>query len=114
MEGRVLADSDRVGVRIGAGLGGQASLAQSEPSVFGLLQETPDGTVLVHGPDGPTIGGYARLGTVIEADRSVLARLKPGDRVEMVAVSLAAASDARTELFGRIRRTLAQVRLATT
>lgn len=71
----------RAGMRANSPLSGAPGLELSEPSTPGLIQLTPDGTVIVIGPDGPTIGGYARLGTVISADRPVLAQLPPGASV---------------------------------
>ena len=60
--------SDRVGLRLlGASWRGEG-LARSEPSVCGAIQVTPSSELLVYGPDGPTIGGYQKIGTVIRAD----------------------------------------------
>ncbi len=80
--------SDRVGVRlIGAGLVGEG-LAHSEPSVWGVMQATPAGEILIHGPDGPTIGGYQKIGTVVRADHDRIGQLRPGDHVTLAAVEL--------------------------
>lgn len=53
------------------------------------------GTVQIPGDGRPmitlyerTIGGYARLGVVAGADRSLLAHLKPGDRVRFKLITL--------------------------
>lgn len=80
-------NSDRRGVR----LAGLESLGlpekPSEPSCVGTIQITPGGELVVLGPDGPTIGGYPKLGFLCLADVPRLARLQPGDEVGLEAVS---------------------------
>lgn len=78
----------RHGLKLTGEVSGLRPLEFSEPSVVGLIQVSPDGTVLIHGPDGPTIGGYGRMGVVISADIPALAQLRPGDRVDLTPVSL--------------------------
>ena len=79
---------DRVGLRLrperpittsGEGL--------SRPTVVGCVQATPDGELLIHGPDGPTIGGYDTVGVVCRADVPILAQLRPGEDVVFQPVS---------------------------
>ncbi|MBS1707787.1 MAG: hypothetical protein JSS65_03595 [Armatimonadetes bacterium] len=97
--------SDRVGIRLlGAGVT-SPGLSQSEPSVCGAIQATPGGELLVHGPDGPTIGGYDKIGTVIRADLDRLGQLRPGDQVTLVAVETGEAKRLlaqREEELGRL------------
>lgn len=89
--------SDRVGVRLtGANLK-SPGLARSEPSVWGAIQATPGGELLIHGPDGPTIGGYDKIGTVIRADLDRLGQLRPGDHVTLAAVELGEAKKILTK-----------------
>ncbi|MBS1713024.1 MAG: hypothetical protein JST30_01670 [Armatimonadetes bacterium] len=85
---RVTNRIDRVGLRLepehrietaGDGL--------SRPTVVGCVQATPDGQLLVHGPDGPTIGGYDTVGVVCQADVPILAQLRPGEDVVFQPVS---------------------------
>lgn len=90
-----LFDSDLVGERtISLGStrrgvileGGSRSLLhpiRSIPVDVGIVQETPDGTLIVVGPDGPTVGGYPPVGMVIEADLGRLAQLRPGTKVTL-------------------------------
>jgi allophanate hydrolase subunit 2 len=77
------AASSRAGVRFN-GLS-QAELREipSEPTCIGAIQRTPSGQLIVIGPDGPTIGGYPRVGTVIEADLDLVARLLTGQEVNL-------------------------------
>lgn len=72
--------------RLGLRLATTAALAHetelpSEPQCFGAIQITPDGTPLIIGPDGPTLGGYPKAGTLASVDLPRLAQLRPGDRV---------------------------------
>ena len=90
----VLPGSDRVGVRLKADLAPRSGLARSEPCVQGAIQSTPDGTLLVHGPDGPTIGGYEKVGFVVRADWSKLAHVLPGQTVSLRPVSRGEAMEA--------------------
>lgn len=49
---------------------------------------------IVMGVDGPSLGGYAKIATVISPDLSVLAQLVPGDPVRFRAVDVDDAHDA--------------------
>jgi allophanate hydrolase subunit 2 len=89
---------DRVGLRLeGPKPMVDARSGTSEPSVSGAVQLTEDRTLIVHGPDGPTIGGYVKLGFIVTADLDRTAQLAPGDRVEFRAVSLDEARGLRAE-----------------
>jgi biotin-dependent carboxylase-like uncharacterized protein len=73
---------NRVGLRLdGPKPAIDARSRRSEPSVFGAVQLTEDRTVIIHGPDGPTIGGYKKIGCVLSQDLDRLAQLAPGDKV---------------------------------
>lgn len=83
---------DRIGVRLEP----QPDLRHgielpSEPATVGAIQITPDGSPIILGPDGPTIGGYPKIGVVIRDDMSLVAQLKPQDRVRFEVVSVEAA-----------------------
>jgi biotin-dependent carboxylase-like uncharacterized protein len=49
---------------------------------------------IVMGVDGPSLGGYAKIATVLSQDLSVLAQLRPGDRVRFHALDPEAAEEA--------------------
>ncbi len=86
---------DRVGLRLeGPKPMIDAASGRSEPSVFGAVQLTEDRTLIVHGPDGPTIGGYIKLGGVVRADLDRLAQLAPGDKVQFQRVTMEEAREA--------------------
>jgi 5-oxoprolinase (ATP-hydrolysing) subunit C len=57
------------------------TLPRSEPSILGAIQVTPNGQLLVHGPDGPTLGGYPKLGVITQSSHAHLAQLRPGQKV---------------------------------
>ena len=78
---RVSRVSDRVGVRLGHGLGArlgrrlpQPPSARSSPTLPGTVQVLPGGHLIVSMADGPTMGGYPRLGVLDEASRGALAQ----------------------------------------
>lgn len=56
----------------------------SEPQVIGTVQLTTGGTPILIGPDGPTIGGYAKPAIVTDASRDRMGQLKPGDTVSFI------------------------------
>ena len=80
MRWEVLADSNRVGLRLGhpdgprlARLFAGASI-RSSPTIPGTVQVTPDGQLIVALADGPTMGGYPRLGWVAQEELGALAQ----------------------------------------
>lgn len=83
---------------------------ESIPVDVGLVQLTPDGTLIVVGPDGPTIGGYPPIASVIAADVHLLGQLRPGTLVRLEPVSMGAAQAAATDREGELQRRLANLR----
>jgi allophanate hydrolase subunit 2 len=74
---------DRVGIRLeGPQPDGDLRSGRSEPSVFGAIQVTEDKTLIIHGPDGPTIGGYRKIGCIVSEDLDRVGQLAPGDPVQ--------------------------------
>jgi allophanate hydrolase subunit 2 len=78
----------RMGVRLKGCLFDPGPERPSRPCEVGTLQLTPDGTVLALGPDGPTIGGYRQLGTLIRASRHLMANWLPGQTVRFQPLTL--------------------------
>lgn len=58
---------------------------------MGSVQIPPNGKPIILLADRQTVGGYAKLATVITADIPLLAQAKPGDRVRFVRCTLEAA-----------------------
>lgn len=102
-EGSFVVDetSDRVGIRLrpeSIPVPAVAPLAHSLPTTVGTVQLPPEGNPIVLLPDHATLGGYPVLGVVVSADRAVLGRVRPGNRVRLVDVSAAEADGARRSL----------------
>lgn len=78
--------SNRVGWRL---LGpelpryGAGAHAGSTPTLTGTVQLAPDGTLLVNGPDGPTTGGYPRIGRLDRGGLDALAQVPLRQRVRL-------------------------------
>lgn len=65
--------------------------AISEPACLGAIQ-VPDGAgAIVLMPDGPTVGGYPKIGVVASVDIPVLAQRAPGDTITFELITLAEA-----------------------
>lgn len=75
-------DSNRVGIRlIGPSLEPGPERI-SEPAVPGTIQVTNDGSLVVLGPDGPTIGGYRKIAVVASDDIARIGQLRVGVEFE--------------------------------
>jgi len=88
---RLAPDSDRMGVRLDTPLPGGihdplAGMRPSVPVQRGTIQLPPGGVPIILGADHQTTGGYAILGTLIDADHATLAQLRPGDAVRLSAI----------------------------
>lgn len=78
----VSSQSDRVGYRLdGTSLRPSEAQILSEPVVVGSIQVATNGQPIVTMRDGPTVGGYPKLGLVEAADLSWLAQCRPGVKV---------------------------------
>ena len=82
---------NRVGVRLEQSIGAHRIELPSEPQCVGTIQISNDGTPILIGPDGPTIGGYPKIAVVISADIPRIAQLRPGDQVRFERCSIDAA-----------------------
>jgi biotin-dependent carboxylase-like uncharacterized protein len=78
----VQSQSDRVGYRLaGPVLKPQPAQLISEPVRVGSIQVPENGQPIVIMRDGPTVGGYPKLGLIDAADLSWLAQCRPGESV---------------------------------
>ena len=74
--------SDRVGYRLlGELLTSGAEQIISEPVRVGTIQVPGDGQPIVALRDGPTVGGYPKLGWIETSDLSWLVQCCPGQKV---------------------------------
>ncbi len=80
--------SDRVGLRLAPPTDPHQIELVSEPMCVGAVQVTNDGTLIVIGPDGPTIGGYPKIAVAASCDLARLGQLRAADplRFELVTV----------------------------
>ncbi len=86
-EWTVTSQCDRVGYRLsGPVLSPESAQIISEPVLPGSIQVPANGQPIVTMPDGPTLGGYPKLGLVELADLSRLAQCRAGQRVRFVPV----------------------------
>jgi biotin-dependent carboxylase-like uncharacterized protein len=71
--------SDRVGYRLeGARMNAPAEEMRSEPVLVGSIQVPPNGQPIVTMRDGPTVGGYPKIGVIDEDSLPWLAQCRPG------------------------------------
>ncbi len=73
----------------------------SEPSIPGAVQIPPDGKPIVLLVE-QTVGGYAKIATVVWADLPFLAQARAGDRVRFLRVSLHEAHQIYRENMARL------------
>lgn len=115
-EWKITKDADRVGYRL---RGGKLDFVEREQP-FGAGSDPanvvdlgyPVGSIQVPGGDEPIVllndavtgGGYATIGTVVSADRDLIAQAKTGDLVSFVSVDLDAALAARRDRRARLDR----------
>jgi biotin-dependent carboxylase-like uncharacterized protein len=80
---RVSVQSNRMGVRLeGKPLTRPSREMVTEAVAPGAIQITNEGLPIVLGVDGQTIGGYPKIGHIIEADLDRLAQIRPNQIVE--------------------------------
>lgn len=75
--------SNRIAIRLDDGEVNLASPAEVPPQglVRGAIQATPDGGLVVFGPDHPVTGGYPVIGVVSATHMDRLAQVRPGEHV---------------------------------
>lgn len=98
--------SDRMGYRL-EGLefthNAPASLP-SEPACVGAVQVPQGGAPIVLMPDGPTVGGYPKVASVITADLGRFAQLQPAARPDFALVTFDEAVAALRDREARFRQ----------
>lgn len=107
-------ESDRMGMRlIGPLLAHHAERGadiHSEGVVPGSIQVPGNGAPIVLLADAQTVGGYAKIGTVIRADLPRLAHLRPGARIRFAPCSMEEALAARRALAAALARWTGTIR----
>lgn len=109
----VTRDADRMGLRLAgpplAHVGGADIV--SDAVTPGAIQVPGDGQPIVLLADCQTVGGYAKIATVISADLPRLGRLLPGATVRFARVTAAQAREARQAQEDWLAQTIAGLRL---
>lgn len=101
---RVLADSNRMGIRIlGETMSYRGQELASQGVLPGAIQVPPDGQPITLGWDGPVTGGYPVIAGVISADLSRLAQLCPGDAIRFEFVTRLQAIEAWRVEMGLVK-----------
>ena len=99
-EFEVTSQADRMGYRLAGPViplkPGMPKTIISEPSVPGAVQVPPDGQPIIELVE-LTVGGYAKIATVITPDLDLVAQARPGDRVRFSPVNL---EEAHRAYFG--------------
>ena len=77
---RISSASDRTGYRIdGPSIGSSPGSLPSEAACAGAIQVPGDGHPIILMADAPTVGGYAKIAVVSEADIPIVAQRRPGE-----------------------------------
>jgi len=88
---RVTPQSNRMGYRLSGQViplkKGMPDSITSEPSMPGSIQIPPDGQPIILFVE-QTVGGYAKIATIISSDLSSVAQTIPGDAIRFVSVDL--------------------------
>jgi len=89
-EYKVTPSSDRMGVRLeGAPIEhvGDANII-SNGIPFGAIQVPDSGMPIIMLSDRQTVGGYTKIGTIINIDMPMIAQCKPGDKVRFKTIDI--------------------------
>lgn len=91
----VTANSDRAGTRLtGPAVRTQREEMLSDGMLPGAVQVPSGGQPIVIMPDGPTTGGYPKLGVVPTADLRLVAQARPGTHIRFAPTTVAEAVEA--------------------
>jgi antagonist of KipI len=86
---RISTASDRTGYKLeGPALGNSLGMLPSEAACPGAIQVPGDGLPIALMADAPTIGGYAKIAVVSEADLPILAQRRPGEKIRFQLITI--------------------------
>ncbi|HMS54030.1 MAG TPA: hypothetical protein PKA27_01395 [Fimbriimonadaceae bacterium] len=86
-EWTVTLHSNRLGLRLHGDPIDPMPEMLSSPTQVGCIQLPPSGQPIILGWDGPTVGGYPRIGQIAKVDWDRLGQLRPGDTVTFEQIS---------------------------
>lgn len=85
----ITANNDRAGCRLkGAAITFEKRELVSEGISYGSVEISPDGQPIILLKDGPTIGGYPKIGTVLSLDLAKLAQKRTESTVKFELISI--------------------------
>ena len=88
-EFRISGASDRTGYKLeGPPIANLKGTLPSEAGCPGTIQVPGDGLPIALMADAPTVGGYAKIAVVSEADLPILAQRRPGDTVRFALITI--------------------------
>ncbi len=110
----VSAQSNRMGMRLDSHFKISSPLAgiPSQGIWFGTVQLPPSGQPILMLAEHQTTGGYPRLLEAIDSERSKLAQLRPGDKIQFLPITLEEADRINALHFCEQKKTLNNVELA--
>jgi antagonist of KipI len=86
---KISSASDRTGYRLeGPALGNALGTLPSEVGCTGTIQIPGDGQPIALMADAPTVGGYAKIAVVSEADLPILAQRRPGASIRFQLITI--------------------------
>jgi biotin-dependent carboxylase-like uncharacterized protein len=110
----VSSQSNRMGMRLDGNFSISSPIAgiASQGIWFGTVQLPPSGQPILMMAEHATTGGYPRLLETIESERSKLAQLRPGDKIQFVPITLEEADQINALYFGEQQTTVNNIEVA--
>jgi KipI family sensor histidine kinase inhibitor len=104
----VSSQSNRMGMRIDSNFKISKPIAgiASQGIWFGTIQLPPSGQPIIMLAEHQTTGGYPRLLETISSERSTLAQLRPGSKIQFVPITLEEADQINARYFSEQKKTL--------
>jgi len=110
----VSSQSNRMGMRLDSDFSISSPIngIASQGILFGTLQLPPSGQPILMMAEHATTGGYPRLLETIESERSKLAQLRPGEKIQFVPITLEEADQINALYFGEQQTTVNNIEVA--
>jgi KipI family sensor histidine kinase inhibitor len=108
----VSSQSNRMGMRLDGNFSISSPIAgiASQGIWFGTVQLPPSGQPILMMAEHATTGGYPRLVETIESERSKLAQLRPGDKIQFVPITLEEADQINAVFFSEQKLTVSNIK----
>ena len=109
----ISSQSNRMGMRLKSDFKISSSLTgiSSQGIWFGTVQLPPSGQPILMMAEHQTTGGYPRLMEMVSSERSKLAQLRPGDKIQFLPITLDEADQINAVYFIEQRKTFDNVRV---